>query len=110
LNLLGYTQIGSAADAVMNAPRLTQPSKTGFGQADGQRSEIHDGSEKVDRRTNWSIGFDGGTNPMFLDGRLEIAFDSHAVSLRVLKTDDGVVGGFQENSMARVRRCRTVGR
>jgi hypothetical protein len=47
---------------------------------------------------------------MFLDGRLEIAFDSNAVSLRVLKTDDGVVGGFQENSMARVRRCRTVGR
>ncbi|HEY6999678.1 MAG TPA: hypothetical protein VH851_17210 [Candidatus Binatia bacterium] len=47
---------------------------------------------------------------MFLDGRLEIAFDSNAVSLRVLKIDDGIVGGFQEKSMARVRRCRAVGR
>jgi hypothetical protein len=47
---------------------------------------------------------------MFLDGRLEVAFDSNADSLRVLEIEDGIVGGFQEKSMAGVRRCRTVGR
>jgi hypothetical protein len=47
---------------------------------------------------------------MFLDGRLGIAFDSNAVSLRVLKIGNGIVGGFHEESVASVRRCRIVGR
>jgi hypothetical protein len=41
---------------------------------------------------------------MFLDGRLGIAFDSNAVSLRVLKIGHGIVGGFhEEESVASVR-------
>jgi len=79
--------------------------------ANCQRSEIHDGSEEVDRRSYWSIGFDRDTNPMFLDGRLGIAFDSNAVSLRVLKIGHGIVGGFhEEESVASVRRFRIVDR
>jgi hypothetical protein len=48
---------------------------------------------------------------MFLDGRLEIAFDSNTVSLRVLKIGDGIVREFhEEESVASMRRCRIVGR
>jgi hypothetical protein len=48
---------------------------------------------------------------MFLDGRLGIAFDSNAVSLRVLKIGHCIVGGFhEEESVASVRRCRIIGR
>ena len=48
---------------------------------------------------------------MFLDGRLGIAFDSNAVSLRVLEIGHCIVGGFhEEESVASVRRCRTIGR
>jgi|RhiMethySRZTD1v2_1073278.scaffolds.fasta_scaffold628323_2 hypothetical protein len=48
---------------------------------------------------------------MFLDGRLGIAFDSNAVSLRVLKIGHGIVGGFhEEESVASVRRFRIVDR
>jgi hypothetical protein len=48
---------------------------------------------------------------MFFYGRLGIAFDSNAVSLRVLKIGDCIVSGFhEEESVASVRRCRIVGR
>jgi hypothetical protein len=48
---------------------------------------------------------------MFLDGRLGIAFDSNAVSLRVLKIGDVIIGRFhEEESVASVRRRRILSR
>jgi hypothetical protein len=70
--------------------------KAGFGEAHWQGSEIQNGFETLDRRSEKSIGFGCHTDPMFLDGRLGIDFNSTTVSLDVLEIGTDIVDRFHE--------------